>query len=166
MEDARSAQPPEGYQPYAELDLCSNALIDVLIPFEVAGFPVLLIGEGPAPLVWLGAPLDAKGSGWDYVVRANRSSNALITVRSHPASKSTTVQVAGRTVLFVVSSEPHKAVLGELDLRPLGLNVQGDPTSLRVANTTLQHNTLQNLRVAIALGGPGPATAEVQQAGH
>jgi hypothetical protein len=142
---------PEGYQPFRELELCSNTLQNVLVPIAVDRAPVFLVGlgQGPLPRVWLAARTDP--SGWMFVVQANRPSSTSIRVISDAIGSSVKVVVGGKNVAFVTKESEERVRVDFLDLRPLGLDVSGTAEGLRVGGTQLVSNKLLNLEVAVAL---------------
>jgi hypothetical protein len=145
-------QLPPGYEPYSTLEFCSNVLEHVQVPFERDGQPLLLVGKGQVPVVWLKGPADATASAWEYIVKGNRSANPAVAVLINRVLGEVRVQVDKSTVLVVKRLGPDKAVVSQLDFRPLGLDITGDRTGLRLGGTVISRNTFRTLYTAIATG--------------
>jgi hypothetical protein len=146
-------QLPSEYVPYSRLELCSNKLEGVAIPLLVRDTPLLLIGRGATPLVWLSAPTDPSGANWDFVVAASLARNPAVRVQREKSKHVLTVRVSDTVVAVVEWKGLDSARVTRLDLRPVGLNVVGDTAGLRMGGMTMSGNTVVNARVAFALGG-------------
>jgi hypothetical protein len=145
---------PPTYQPFAELRLCSNVLRDVVIPIAMERVPLLLVGHGQLPLVWLGAPVEQGVSPWSFVVSENRSTNPAVLVHIDPRKSTVRVTVSGQDVLIVFKVSDAIAEVTHLDLRPIGFDLVGTTTSLRVGGMQLVGNTLVSLEVGLSLTAP------------
>ena len=110
----------------------------------------LLIGVGPSPRVWLQA-VAAPGSKEFVTVVADSKA-------THPAVDVTVdgvkviVSVQGIAVLTVEAKNDQRAVVSEVDFRPLGLNVFGNSSSLNLGGMQLSNNTFSGVNVAFGLG--------------
>ena len=110
----------------------------------------LLIGVGPSPRVWLQA-VAAPGSKEFVTVVADSKA-------THPAVDVTVdgvkviVSVQGIAVLTVEAKNDQRAVVSEIDFRPLGFNVFGNSSSLNLGGMQLSNNTFSGVNVAFGLG--------------
>lgn len=146
---------PVRYSPYRELDFCSNRLIGVHIPIVVHENPVLLLGTGSYPLVWLAAPIEPGARRWGYIVKESKSVNPAVNVHVDKRQKSVHIRIEGKTVLFAQANSSSKATVSQLDLRPIGLAVYGDRRGLYAGGMSLASNTFENVHTAFAFGEPG-----------
>jgi len=142
---------PSDYNAFDELVVCSNKLVNVLVPVTVSGKVPFLVGKGPEPLIWLNMPSKAATSAWQPLVRANLSLHRDIKI-VRPKKASVQVFVKGSLVIQVIAHSVTNAEIERLDLRPVGLNIHGDTTGLYVGNNELKGNTFQNLRVMVGVG--------------
>jgi hypothetical protein len=143
---------PDGYVPFNQLELCSNTLVNVKIPFSVGRTPLLLIGKGKNPLVWLSAPARPKSDEWRYVVESNRSLNPAIFVEVNDQENTVVVRIKNLTIIKVVTKGEDSAVSDTLDFRPIGINIYGDKNGLTVGASKFAHNSVRNAQTAFASG--------------
>lgn len=152
---------PWNYQPYDELWLCSNVFKDVKIPLAINAQPLVLIGKGPVPLIWLAAPSQPNAKTWIYVVKANKAINPGIDVEWSAGTKTVSAKVGGVEVLRVAIQSQQIAEVQFLDLRPLGLDVTGSAGGLTLGTTnTFSRNTVVGARVGINLAVPDAQLVE------
>lgn len=146
---------PAGYKPFRKLVLCSNMLEEVQIPISIGDQPLLLIGAGARPQVWLAAPAKPDSSEWFFVVQANRSRHPSVEVRisGSEVNPSVSIMVAGSRVLRVESRRGGAARVTFLDLRMLGLDVTGDEKILRIGGATFLGNTISKTTIGVRLAG-------------
>jgi hypothetical protein len=143
---------PETYMPFHRLELCSNKFVDVKVPMAVRDFPVLLIGRGVVPIVWLGAPRQVGASDWIFVVTEGQSNNPLVQVSIDKAKGRVVIKAGGTVLLQARTNSPDDAIVEKLDLRPVGLAVTGDRSALHVGTNQFSGNTIQGAHTGIALG--------------
>lgn len=143
---------PETYTPFHILELCSNKFIDVKVPMAVRDFPVLLLGRGIVPTVWLGAPRQIGASDWIFIVADGQSSNPLVRVDTDEAKGRVVIKAGGTVLLQARTVAQDRAIVEKLDLRPVGLAVTGDKSTLHVGTNQLSGNTIQGANTGIALG--------------
>ena len=152
----KEINPPKDYIPFKELILCSNKFVNGLIPIEVDGNMPLLVGKGELPLVWLATPLKFRLK-WKYIVVENQSLSSHIKVKiSKEDSEIYVIFVKENNeetnLLKVKKESDDKAIVTEIDFRPLGLNIHGNDVQLFVGTNTLSNNIFQNVRTMIAIG--------------
>lgn len=132
---------PNGYYPYARLEICSNVLIGGGHLISLGTEVPLVIGAGTIPQVWLRVPIDAEGKNYREIVAAS--------VAAHPAAtvllegNRVKVSIANKQVLSVIQTSGNSAVVDQLDLRPIGFEVHGDKNSLIAGNANLSKNTME-----------------------
>jgi len=141
---------PDGYQPYRELDFCNNLLSGVGVPLLFNRIPVLLIGKGDLPRVWLYGPTDPRGTNWNQVVIDNRSINPIVQVVLQPESGSVSLKIEKSEVLHITVISPDKAKVTKLDFRPIGIDIHGTESELNIGGTWLIQNYFSNSTVAFA----------------
>lgn len=141
---------PKYFKPYQNLSFCSNSILGGGHIFAMGDVLPLLIGVGPSPRVWLQA-VAAPGSKEFVTVVADSKA-------THPAVDVTVdgvkviVSVQGIAVLTVEAKNDQRAVVSEVDFRPLGLNVFGNSSSLNLGGMQLSNNTFSGVNVAFGLG--------------
>lgn len=154
---AKETNPPKDYIPFKELILCSNKFIDGLIPISVDGNIPLLIGKGDLPLIWLATQVKV-GLKWKYIVVENVSLSRHIEIIISKQNRTVFIDFKKDNerrirILNVTQESDDKAVVNELDLRPIGLNIHGNDKEMLIGTNTLSKNTFQNVRTMIAIGG-------------
>lgn len=142
---------PREYQPLKSLDLCSNILENVKVPILFRNVPLLLVGDGPFPLVWLAGPVDPRQEKWRWVVEKSISRSTMINVDVDGSTATVQVFAGKSQVLRVGADGPGQAKVTELDLRPLGSRVQGSSVGLDIGGTKMSGNRFVGGRAAISL---------------
>lgn len=156
-----SIETPSLYEPYKKLTLCSNLLVNVIVPFAIEERPVLLIGRGGlTPMVWLAAPTEPSLRIWRFIVDGNKVAHPAVEVQIKVSSRTVQVDIASQKALMVRANSIDEATVEHLDLRPVGLDIQGDENGMRLGGTTMSENHFENTHVAFALGG---ASKEVEK---
>lgn len=146
---------PAQYVGFDELNFCSNLFRNVVIPLGINGQPLVLIGKGAPPQVWLAAPSQPNASTWVYVVKESRASNPGIAVNWSAATQQLSVDVAQTSVLTVRIESAERATVVALNLRPLGLDVVGSPSGIMIGTNQFAHNSVIGSRVGLNLNVPG-----------
>lgn len=141
---------PEAYKPYQKLTVCSNVLIGGGHLVALGEVLPLLVGSGESPTVWLQAPTDQTGKSYVPLVLASVASHPAVTVISN--RQGLTVSVGGVPVIHVAQVDSESAVIDLLDLRPIGLNIFGDGTSLTAGGASFSQNTFSGVGTLIAFG--------------
>jgi len=143
---------PPKYKMYENLEICSNYLINVKAPFVIHAKPVLLIGNGDMPIIWISAPVHPNSSERIYVVEENSTNNPAIYIEKDEKNKKVLIQVGNTTILEVTAKSETDALVTKIDFRPIGLNVYGDKSGLNVGTMTLSRNSIANSEIAFNLG--------------
>lgn len=141
---------PAGYTPYQSITICSNKIIGGGHIFAIGKILPLLIGVGPKPTIWLQA-IDAPNSK-NFVTIVDASIATHSAVRVSESGNKIKVVVAGKTVLAVEAISPKNALVTELDLRPLGLNVHGNSSMLFVGGMQISRSTFDGVGTAFGFG--------------
>ena len=142
---------PTNYKPYKEIECAGNRLIDGVAIIAVNDYIPLLIGSGETPEVWISIPANKTGDEWQPLVRKNRSLHKAVSVVAE--SRKVVIDTPDGVVLEVQTSEPSKATITKLDLRPFGINVFLDKGSLNVLSNYLSGNTVVGAKILIGIGG-------------
>jgi len=84
------------------------------------------------------------------IIESSVSKHAAVEVIEENGAIVVTIQ--GSKVLVVSSSSENSAIVSQLDLRPIGLNLFGNESSLTVGGSTFSHNTMAGGGVLIGFG--------------
>lgn len=147
---------PEDYLPFSKIIICSNAFLNGEYLIEVDKNIPLLIGKGVLPLVWLSAPLSKNN--WEYIIERNISRNPLIKVILSKENSSVIVKLSegkflrDKIILNIIKESEDSIHIKEIDLRPIGLIIYGDETSLNIGTNVITNSTVANTRVMIGIG--------------
>lgn len=135
---------PTGYTAYDRLTFCSNVLIGGGVPVRVKGqFPVL-VGRGPeVPFIWLSRTKDGKD--WEPVVEQNEPRDPNFTINILGDHQTVQIVLGNFVVVQARQVSAAEAEVTILDLRPLGVNIQGSANGLRVGTQTLTGNVFQGV---------------------
>jgi hypothetical protein len=140
---------PKSYVPYKSLNVCSNklsggghiALIGDVLP--------LIIGRGDKPQIWLQALSNPETKQFISIVESSVSKHSAVVVKE--ISGYVVVSVQGTQILKVKAKDGLSAKVEMLDLRPLGLNLSGNSTSMSVGGNTFSNNSMSG-GVLVGLG--------------
>lgn len=141
---------PQNYIGFKHLIFCSNTLRDVRVPIRVNGFPVLLIGGNGKLATWLAAPLNKEATQWRYIVEGDVVAHPGISLVVY--EKLLSVTYLTTDLLRVERISEEKAIVRQVDLRPLGLSIYGNDTELHVAGATLSNNSFASVDTMIGIG--------------
>ena len=142
---------PIGFTPCNKVKLCSNTILGGSQLFLLGNTVPLLIGAGgQAPRIWLQAISDPVARDFVPVVQDSRSIHPAVNVSVDGSS--ILILVDSHTVLKAESLGESDVIVNEIDLRPLGLNVHGDQSGLKLGGMQLNNNTMSGVGVAFSLG--------------
>ncbi|WP_108721728.1 hypothetical protein [Vibrio coralliirubri] len=142
---------PSSYQPYEKLTICSNSLIGGGHLVELAGALPLIIGYGEKPQVWLQAISNPEKMEFVSIVENSVSKFPAVEVKEIDGSIIITIQ--GKQVLKVRNVSNSEAVVENMDLRPIGLNLYGDAKNMHMPNGSFSGNSMSGGGVLLGLGG-------------
>lgn len=141
---------PPSYKPYDTLVICSNSMLGGGHIVAVGEILPLVIGTGEKPQIWLQAIKSPKSKEFIPIIEASVSKHPAVEVLEENGYIVVTIQES--KVLVVREESPNKAVVNQLDLRPVGLNLFGNETSLTVGNSTFSGNSMGGGGVLIGFG--------------
>jgi hypothetical protein len=141
---------PTGYKAYQSITICSNEIVGGGHLFVMGNVLPLLIGVGPKPTIWLQAVAAPNSKEFITIVDASIATHPAVRV-SEEGSK-VTVVIGDKTVLAVEALSEQKAIVSELDLRPIGLNVHGNASMLYVGGMQISHSTFVGVGTAFGFG--------------
>jgi hypothetical protein len=140
----------KNYQPFNSLTICSNSLLGGGTLVAIGDVLPLLIGKGEKPKVWLQALADPKKNTFVSIVEESISKHPAVKV--YEDSGALKVLVGGEQVLSVRELGEDGAVVDQLDLRPIGLNIYGDKSSLKVGGNEFSRNSMSGGGTLIGFG--------------
>src|SRR3990170_1542829 len=142
---------PDGFEPFIDLAICGNRFIKGIAPFTMGDQPILLIGKGDVPAVWLIAPSSDEPDKFITLVANNESKHPQVKVEINDQSRNLHV-VLGETVLISVKKILNEfAAVEWIDLRPVGLNIYGNEVSLNVGGMTLVGSRSEGSNVLVKI---------------
>ncbi len=141
---------PKSYRSYTNLTVCSNTLIGGGHIVAVGDVLPLIIGKGDKPQIWLQALNNPETKEFISIVENSVSKNPAVKILEVNGSVNVTVQ--GTKVLSVKQVSEDSAVVDFMDLRPLGLNLSGNASSMSVGGSSFSGNSMQGGSVLISLG--------------
>ena len=141
---------PESYQPYDSLTVCSNTLLGGGHVVAVGEILPVVIGKGTKPQIWLQAMSAPDSKEFVSIIESSVSKHPAVEVLEEGESIVVTIQ--GSKVLVVKADSEQSATVSQLDLRPIGLNLFGNQSSLTAGGSTLSNNTMSGGAVLIGFG--------------
>ncbi|TCD22308.1 hypothetical protein E0D86_06505 [Pseudomonas sp. IC_126] len=141
---------PSGYTPYHSINFCSNEIVGGGHIFAMGKVVPLLIGTGPKPKIWLQAITSPSDKSFITIVDESIAKHPSVRVTEQDGK--VIVIIHGKTVLAVEAISTQKAIVSELDLRPIGLNVYGNSLTLHLGGMQLSNNTFSGVGTAFGLG--------------
>jgi hypothetical protein len=153
---------PSLYIPFKEFEIGTNRLIDGLVLFSLDDNVPLLIGVNGCPRIWLSIPADEKGESWQIIVRDNKSLHPKVTVNVN--GNTVIVDTPDNGIVLKVNKENERLVkVQQINLRPFGINIYGDESSLTIMNNNLSGNTFTGTKIMIGIGGEKVHNKGVEQ---
>jgi len=141
---------PKNYEPYESLLICSNTLQGGGHIVAVGETLPLVIGKGTKPQIWLQAMNNPEQKEFVSIIESSVSKHAAVEIIEENGAIVVTIQ--GSKVLVVRSPSENSAIVSQLDLRPIGLNLFGNESSLTVGGSTFSHNTMAGGGALIGFG--------------
>ncbi|MEI2514475.1 hypothetical protein [Acinetobacter soli] len=143
---------PVDYSELQTLNLCSNKIIGGGFPFSLNGGLPLIVGSGTTPNIWLQAVNNSNSKDLILLVDKNISTVKEISV-TKPENGVIEVYFKNQIkILRVKSTGSNTAVVSVLDLRPIGLNIFGNQSELKIGGSSFSTNTVQGAKVFLGLG--------------
>lgn len=141
---------PASFRPYETLVVCSNSLIGGGHIASIGDVLPLIIGTGEKPQIWLQALADPEKKEFVSIVESSVSTHPAVDVRE--VFGAIVVSVQGTTVVRVRQVASDRAEVDSIDLRPIGLNLYGNSSSMIVGGTTISRSSMRGGGVLVGLG--------------
>lgn len=132
----------EGYEPFDEMEVCSNLLLKMRSLFTFDGIDPVLIGKGEKPLIWLAVRKNNTLT-WRYIVQGNRVLNDRISLDITCENK-TRILVENTILIEAEKVTENRVRITNIDLRPLGLNVYCQDNQLNVGAMHFRDSEFEN----------------------
>lgn len=146
---------PEEYVPFKTVVFCSNEMVDGHVLIEFGGVPIFLVGKNERTKHWLYLPtrLDEKNgpSDWQCVIENNeiRDGRAKLLVSENSSGMFWNNE---QLVHIVAFPDKDTVEVPKIDLRPIGLDIQGDVNGVRFGTNQVIGNRMAGVRAMINLG--------------
>lgn len=141
---------PTSYNPYETLVICSNSMLGGGHIVSVGDVLPLVIGKGEKPQIWVQAISNPETKEFVSIIEASVSKHPAVEILEKDGSIEVTIQ--NNKILVVRAESENKAVVSHLDLRPIGLNLVGNVSSLSVGGSTFSGNSMSGGGVLIGFG--------------
>ena len=141
---------PKSYTPYNILVVCSNTLTGGGHLVAVGEILPIVVGKGDKPKIWLQALKDPKKKEFITIVEASISKNP--SVRVYEDDDTLKINVSGTLVLSIKATGEDRAEIDTLDMRPLGLKLNGTKNELTVGGNTFSGNSMSGGGTLIGFG--------------
>lgn len=141
---------PTSYKPYETLVICSNSMLGGGHIVSVGDVLPLVIGKGEKPQIWLQAINNLETKEFVSIIEASVSKHPAVEILEKDGSIEVTIE--DNKILVVRAESENKAVVSHLDLRPIGLNLVGNASSLSVGGSTFSGNSMSGGGVLIGFG--------------
>lgn len=136
---------PSHYQPFEKLVICGNTLINGNVPIAVDGYPVFLIGKGDPPRLWLNKPSQDKT--WSPVVVDGISNDSNVRVLHN--GKIVAIYINDQIILQATKENDCHLIISHINLKPFGLAITGDITSLKVGGNLIVGNIFEGVATMV-----------------
>lgn len=143
---------PKEFVAFEELTFCSNILQNCKIPIVIDDRPILLVGKGEQPQIWLWGVIDQKTKALLQVIKANCNMVFTSSIKVESENDSTCVKLKDTIIIKAVKLSDEKATIEQIDMRPLGFNIYGNSSTLNVGTNVMVGNRIVGGRAFIALG--------------
>lgn len=141
---------PKSYSPYETLVVCSNTLSGGGHILAIGDALPILVGKGEKPQIWLQALSNPDKNEFVTIVEASISKHPAVKVLEENGAIN--IHVGGTNVLSVKVLSDTSAEVFFLDLRPLGINLYGSNSELKVGNSTFSGNSFAGGGTMIGFG--------------
>jgi len=131
-----------------ELTICSNKIIGGGDLIKIQDYVPLIIGAGKTPVIWLRTKIKEEII---TLIIENKSLNSNIKVKENLESKSIIIQIAHTKVIYASMIDDKSCIVHEIDLRPIGLDIVGNSTELKIAGNTFSGNTFSGGKYLIGM---------------
>jgi hypothetical protein len=139
---------PTEYKEYNTVNLCSNELENIKYLFGINSFPPIIIGKGQdAPVSWL---YIRNNDIWTEIINSNKSKDIALQVFAH--DRKLLIQFDSINILDSYEDENGKLIIEKINLKPLGLNIEGNEKGLEIAGNVIAKNTVIGGKFFVGLG--------------
>lgn len=136
---------PAKFKPFNKLEIGSNVFIHGKVPIAFRNFPILLVGNGAGPRIWLSVP--EKDQGVRYLVEDNEARSRGIGVLQKDDAAS--VYFNAMLIIQTFKKSEDEAKVTHLDLTPLGLTIRADLNSPTVGGNVLSSDTFEGVEIMV-----------------
>lgn len=143
---------PKEFVAFEELSFCSNILQNCNIPIVIDDRPIVLVGKGDRPQIWLWGLVDPKSKLLVPLVYSNSVRILTEPIKVESENNFTRVKLNDIIIIQAVKHSEEKAIVDQLDMRPLGFNIYGGSNILNVGTNVMVGNRIVGARAFIALG--------------
>jgi len=148
---------PHNYVPYKNIKICSNELIDCGIFIDHNGFYPLLIGKGVIPQIWINNRLSINNPTFKPIVEQSVSNDTRIKIDINTTERTLTIRLLNYNgiyddIILNIAYNESSAIVNLLDMRPLGYNIYGNSTGLKVGELNIQNNVFSNVKTMFMFG--------------
>ncbi len=140
---------PTNYKPLKTLEVCSNKINGGGSIIGFNNFAPILIGKGVVPTIWLYAKDNS--ADWVPVVEENESKHVKVQIEKSIPLRELTAKVDDTLIIRAQMTDEDVCAVTILDLRPIGLNIYGDTTSLKIGDSTFNGNVFEVSTFMIAI---------------
>ncbi len=143
---------PKEFIPFEELNFCSNIIRNCNIAIMMDQTPIVLVGKGNQPQIWLWGLVNPKAKLLAPMVYSNSVRIFTAPIKVESKNNYTRVKLNDIIIIEAVKDSETKARVDQLDLRPLGFNISGNSTTLNVGTNVMSGNQISGGRAFIAIG--------------
>ena len=141
---------PSNYKSPKKMKIGTNTLKNVNIILSFKGFVPILIGDGKKPRIWLNIPANKEGTEWYPLIKDNFSTNSnVIVIETKNSIKVTTPD---GIVVECIKMADGTIDVSRLNLKPFSLDVEADPTVLKIMNQQFTSSEFKNVGTMIGIG--------------
>jgi hypothetical protein len=140
---------PSSYMPFQKLTICSNILENGKVPISISGDIPFLIGNGNKPKAWINLLPQGESGKITPLVRDNLSLHPNVEVVE--TDNSVTVTANGETIIEVEKISDDEAIITNLNLRIIGIEIYGDTNSLKIGTNSMSNNKFVNVDFMIGI---------------
>ena len=143
---------PKQFVMFEELNFCSNILQNCNIPVVIDDKPIVLVGKGDQPQIWLWGLANQKTKELVQIVSSNSVRILKAPIRVESKNDFTCVKLNDTIIIKAVKLSDEKAAIEQIDMRPIGFNIHGNSSTLNVGTNVMAGNQMVGGRAFIALG--------------
>ena len=138
------AELPEEFVPYSSARVCSNELSGIPIIVQAGDQPVLMVGSGRKPHVWLNGR--KSNDEWYQVVQNNIPKANLVSVKANHSQHSIEVRMDDQLLLSARQISASRLLIDFIDLSPIGIAVTGSAERLEEGKPESQNYSRRSNR--------------------